>query len=150
MRLLLAIAIPHLLAVLCFPLLTRRGWLGKLALTARYLPIALSPCLIPVRKPLPRALAAVNAVVLAVKLFDVRRDVQRGAGPDRAAFVTFLLNPFVHVRRCLPAEPRPSVAADLLSVAGGCSGWWRESHYCACCSGSIGTGVRSPPSTSAR
>ena len=85
MRLLLAIAIPFLLLVCGFPLLTRKGWPGKLTLVALYLPIALSPCVIPVRKPLPRAVAAVNGIILAVKLFDVRRDVRRGITPGRGA-----------------------------------------------------------------
>jgi hypothetical protein len=91
-------------------------------LIALYLPIALSPCLIPTRNPLPRALAAVNAVVVAVKLFDVCHDVQRGTPSGWRQFVTFLLNPFLLVRRCLPAEPRPSVRSDLLSAAGGALG----------------------------
>ena len=122
MRLVLAIAVQYLLALVCFPLLARRGWPGKLSLIALYLPIALSPCLIPARNPLSRALAAVNAVVIAVKLFDVRHDVQCGTPPGWRGFATFLLNPFVHVRRCLPAEPRPSVRSDLLSIAGAALG----------------------------
>ena len=122
MRLVLAIAVQYLLPLVCFPLLTRRGWAGKLSLIALYLPIALSPCLIPARNPLPRALAAVSAIVICVKLFDVRRDVRRGTPPGWREFVAFLLNPFVHVRRSLPAEPRPSVRGDLLQVLGAALG----------------------------
>jgi hypothetical protein len=122
MRLVLAIAAPYLLAALCFPLLTRRGWPGKLALIALCLPIALSPCLIPGDKPLPRFLAAVTAVVAAVKLFDIRHEVQRGTRLSWYVFMAFLLNPFVHVRRCLPTEPRPSVRTDLLGIVGGALG----------------------------
>ena len=122
MRLFLAIAAQYLLSLAGFPLLARRGWPGRIALVAMYVPIALSPCLVPPRNPLARALAAVNAVVLAVKLFDVRHDVQRGTRPGWREFVAFLLNPFVHVRRCLPAEPRPPIRSDLLSAAGGALG----------------------------
>ncbi len=118
MYLALAIVSPYLLAILCFPLVVRKDWLGQLALIALCLPIALSPCLIPTGKPLPRFLAAVVAVVILVKLFDLRHEVRCGSGPDWSAFVAFLANPFVHVRRCLPIEPQPSVRADLLRLAG--------------------------------
>jgi hypothetical protein len=122
MYLALAIAVPYFLAILCFPLLVRKGWPGQLVLIALWIPIALSPCLVPAGKPLPRFLAAVVAVVIAVKLFDVRHEVRRGTGPSWYAFVAFLVNPFVHVRRCLPMEPHASVRADLLRLAGGTIG----------------------------
>lgn len=122
MYLALAIMMPYLLAILCFPLVARKGWPGQLVLIALCLPIALSPCLIPAGKPLPRFLAATIAVIIIVKLFDVRHDVRRGTGPNWSSFVAFLLNPFVHVRRCLPREPRPSARADLLRLVGGTVG----------------------------
>jgi hypothetical protein len=122
MRLVLAIAAPYVLATLGFPLLARRGWPGQLAWIALCLPIALSPCLVPEVKPLPRFLAAVAAVVIVVKLFDLRHEVRRGTRPDWHTFVAFLLNPFVHVRRCLPSEPRPPARTDLFWLAGGALG----------------------------
>jgi MBOAT membrane-bound O-acyltransferase family protein len=118
MYLALAIVIPYLLAILCYPILARKDRLGQLALIVLCLPIALSPCLIPTGKPLPRFLAAVVAVVIIVKLFDLRYEVRRGSGPSWSTFVAFLVNPFVHVRRCLPMEPRPSVRTDLVRLAG--------------------------------
>ena len=118
MWLVLAIAVQFLSALVCFPLLTRRGWVGRLALVAAYGLILVSPWLVPARNRLPRAAAAVNAVVVCVKLFDVRHDVRRGVRPGWGGFVAFLSNPFVHVRRCLGAEPRPTVRGDLLSAAG--------------------------------
>lgn len=118
MYLVLAIVVPYLLAILCFPLVVRKGWPGQLALIALCLPIAMSPCLVPAGKPLPRFIAAAIAVVIVVKLFDVRHEARRGTEPNWSTFVTFLVNPFVHVRRCLPMEPRPSARTDLIRLAG--------------------------------
>jgi hypothetical protein len=64
----------------------------------------------------------VTIVVIVVKLFDFRHEVQRGTQPNWSVFVGFLLNPFVHVRRCLPTEPRPSARTDLLGIVGGALG----------------------------
>lgn len=88
-----------------------------MALAASCSPILLTPCIIPADKPFPRFLAAASAVIVAVKLLDVRHDRQRGAEPDWRAFLAFLTNPFVHVRRRLPSEPRPSRRADLAQFA---------------------------------
>ena len=85
-----------------------------MALAASCLPVLLTPCIIPADKPFPRFLAAASAVVVAVKLLDVRHDRKRGAEPDWRAFLAFLTNPFVHVRRRLASEPRPSRQSDLL------------------------------------
>jgi hypothetical protein len=118
----LAFAVPFLTAVAAFPLLVRGSRLGWLALVASYLVMGASPGLIPSGRPVPRFLAAVSAVVVAVKLFDVLHDVRRGAGPSWRQFATFLTDPFVHVRRRLADEPRPSRRADLLKLASGLVG----------------------------
>jgi hypothetical protein len=116
MYLALAIVIPYLLAIICFPLLARKGWLGQFTLIALCPPMALSPCLIPPVNRLPRFLAAVTAVVIIVKLLDHRHEVRRGGGPNWYVFVAFVMNPFVHVRRCLPMEPQSTLRMDLFRL----------------------------------
>jgi hypothetical protein len=120
--LILGFVLPFLAAVAAFALLVKGGRLGWSALAASYVLLALSPALVPAGRPVLRFLAAVSAVVVAVKLFDVMHDVRRGAGPNWRQYVTFLGNPFAHVRRRLPDEPRPSRRADLLKLAAGLVG----------------------------
>jgi hypothetical protein len=120
--LVLAFAAPFLVAVSAFPLLVKGGRQGWLALAASFVLTALSPGVVPSSRPLMRFLASASAVVVAVKLFDVLHDVRRGAGPSWHEFLTFLANPFVHVRRRLPDERRPTRRADLLNLASGLAG----------------------------
>ncbi len=122
MRLALAIGVAYLAAVIGFRFIARKGRIGRVALIITSLAILLSPCLIPAGRPLPRFLAAVVAVAVAVKLFDLRHDVRRGDTPGWSTFLGFLANPFIHVRRCLPAEPQPSVQTDLQRLAAGTVG----------------------------
>lgn len=112
-----AIAIQFLLATACYPfLVSHRGAVRAVGAAIAAL-VAFSPCVIPAAKPFPRFLAAASAVIVAVKLLDVRHDRKRGAAPGWRDFLAFLANPFVHVRRWLPSEPRPSRRADLLRLS---------------------------------
>jgi hypothetical protein len=116
MYLAIAIVIPYLLAISSFPLVARKSWPGQLTLIALLPPILLAPCLVPAVNRLPRFLAAMIAVIIIVKLFDLRHEVRRGGGPNWYGFVAFLVNPFVHVRRCLPMEPQPTLRMHLIRL----------------------------------
>ncbi len=107
-----AFVAPYVIALLSFPLLARRGGTAWYVMAGLGVPIGLAPCLIPANCPLPRFVAAISAVVVAVKLVDVWLDARFRTAPNWRQFVAFLGNPFVHVRRSLAREPRPSRRED--------------------------------------
>lgn len=116
--------VPYLVAFGMFPLLatretSRAPWIVPLAAC---LLIALSPWLVPGAQPLARFLAAVSAAIVAIKVIDVSLDVQFRSVPTWREYVDFVANPFVHVRRCLSHERRPSRHENLKDAAQGSLG----------------------------
>ena len=76
--------------------------------------IAATPAIIPLAARLPRALAAVTAVTLAVKLYDLHVGAAAGVRSGALGFLTFLPNIFCLVHRKLDAAPHPPPRRDLL------------------------------------
>jgi hypothetical protein len=91
--------------------LDRRRRLGVLVVLVPT--ILLSPLLVPPEHCFARFLAAVLAIALAVKLYDLHVGANRGHRPDLRAFFAFLPNLACLVLRKLDAEPRPSRREDL-------------------------------------
>src|SRR6478736_561934 len=103
-----AVAVAFALAAAFYPALAlgRRVRLGVLAVLLP--PILLAPVLIPPGHRFARFLAAVLAVALTAKLYDLHVGACRGHHPDLRSFLAFLPNPASVVLRKLDAEPRPS------------------------------------------
>ena len=87
-------------------------------LTVLLPPILLSPLLVPSGHRFARFLAAVLAVALTAKLYDLHLGARRGHRPDLRTFLAFLPNLASVVLRKLDAEPRPSRRDDLTRLAG--------------------------------
>ena len=109
---------PYLVALAAFPLLVRRGpGLWSIPIGSCLL-IVSSPWLVPADSPLLRLLASISAAIVAIKFIDVSLDVWQGTKPTWRQYVDFLTNPFVHVRRCLAHERRPTRHENLSSLIG--------------------------------
>ncbi len=113
---------PYLLAFVAFPLLVKPGAARWRAPFGVCLLIVLSPWLVPASQPLLRFLASMSAAIAAVKVIDVWLDARSRTAPTRCEYLAFLANPFVHVRRCLPQERRPSRRQNLSNLALGSLG----------------------------
>jgi hypothetical protein len=100
-----------------------RGRAGWSALVIASLPITASPLLVPSEQRLLRFLAAVAAVMLVAKLYDVQYDVRCSRSPTLRDFVSFVLHPFSLVRRCLIHESRMSRRRILFALAKGVLGF---------------------------
>src|SRR5262249_17920063 len=66
--------------------------------------VLLLPLLIPPGRPLLRFFAAVAAVIVVVKLYDIHLESRRASRPSFIPFASFLGNPFSLVRRRLTDE----------------------------------------------
>jgi MBOAT, membrane-bound O-acyltransferase family len=117
-RLGLALAVAVLSAAAFFPALALDRWKRAGVLLAVYVPILLSPLLIPARPPFVRFLASLNAVALFVKLYDLHVDAGHGRRPTWWTFVAFLPNWASIVLRKLDDEPRPTGWVNLGRFAG--------------------------------
>src|SRR4051794_7360637 len=91
-RLLLAIAVGYLAAVAFYPVLTLGRWPRAGILAALSVPLLAPPLLVPADAPFVRFLAAVNAVVLLTKLWDLHVAAGLGQRPSLRAFLAFLPN----------------------------------------------------------
>src|SRR5689334_7521052 len=98
-RLLLAVAAAHLTALAAFPLLRLGRWPRACTFIALGIPILVTPLLVPAEARLLRFFAAVNAVVLLAKLYDVL--IAGREKPGLRAFLAFLINPASVVLRKL-------------------------------------------------
>jgi hypothetical protein len=83
--------------------------------------LLLTPVIVPAAEPLVRALVAVNAVLLFVKLYDVHADTNRGQRPGTLTFAVFLISPTL-CRRAPDVKPCRSGRRCLFRLAGGCVG----------------------------
>lgn len=112
---------PYLIALAAFPLITRSGkkWHVLLGVC---LPILLSPLFIPADDRLLRFMAAISAVIVAVKVMDAWLDATLRTPPTWREFLAFIGNPFTYVRRCLPMEPRHTLQVNVLRLALGSLG----------------------------
>jgi hypothetical protein len=116
---------PYLLAMACFPLLVHRratspGQSGMLL--GGCLLILLSPWLISAEQPLTRFVAAMSAMLIAIKVIDAWQDLKRRSPPSWKEFLAFLANPFVLVRRRLPSEPPMGTTTNVLRLVSGSVG----------------------------
>jgi hypothetical protein len=75
--------------------------------------IALSPLWVPLDARLLRCLAAVNAVMLLVKLYDLHIGAGQSRRPSFSSFLAFLPSPFSCVWRRLNDELRPTVRQNF-------------------------------------
>lgn len=112
----IAVTSAYAAALLSFGTLTlerriRAAVLGALAVT-----ITLSPLWVPLDARLLRFLAAVNAVMLLVKLYDLHVGAGKSTRPNFSSFLAFLPNPFSHVWRRLNDEPSPTVRQNFVRL----------------------------------
>jgi hypothetical protein len=121
--LLTAVVLAGGVALAIYPGLLLRGRSGWSALVVASLPITASPLLVPSEQRLLRFLAAVAAVMLVAKLYDVQSDVRCSRSPALRDFVSFVLHPFSLVRRCLIHEPRMARRRILFALAKGVLGF---------------------------
>jgi hypothetical protein len=109
---------PYLVALAAFPLLVHRdAGVGKATLVVACCLTLLSPWLIPTDELLQRFMASVSSAMVAVKVVDAWLDATHRCAPTWTEYVAFLANPFVHVRRCLPLERRPTPHQDAMALA---------------------------------
>ena len=112
----LAIATAFLAALCSFPALALERRKRALVLAGLAVPIALSPLWIPAQAP-GRLLAAINAVALLIKLYDLHVSANRSMRPDFRTFVAFLPNWFSVVWRRLAHENHPTMRQNLTRLA---------------------------------
>ena len=105
-------------AVSFYPALYAPRRARELVLVAVLAVLLAGPWLIPADARLARCVAAVMAVTLAVKLWDLHVGAARGDRPGAGGFLAFLPNIFGLVHRRLDAEPRPAAGRDLRRLAG--------------------------------
>jgi hypothetical protein len=122
LRLAAAVVLSYGLATASYPVFLLAGRIGRGLVLALCCSVLLSPLLIPPDRPLPRFFAAVAAVMVVVKLYDLHFDSRRGRRPSLVRFASFLGNPFSLVRRRLADEPRPTVLQNLLRLGRGVLG----------------------------
>ena len=109
----IALASAFLAALLFFPALRLERGTRAAVLVGLAAPIALSPLWIPPHAPSVRLLAAMNAIALLVKLYDLHVAASR---PAFGAFVAFLPNWFSIVWKRLADEPRPAQHQNLVHL----------------------------------
>lgn len=110
-------------AATCFYPTLRFGWRPRLVALVVLIGIVLSSPLVIAAHARPlRLLAAVIAVTVAVKLWDLHRGQMDGTRPGFGQFLLYLPNPFNVVWRKVSIEPRPPRRADLLRVVFGTMG----------------------------
>jgi len=97
-----------------YPALGLRRGRRAVVLTILCCLIVATPTLIPRSARLPRVLAAVTAVTLVVKLYDLDVGAAAGVQPGALGFLAFLPNIFSLVHRKLDAAPHPPAARDML------------------------------------
>jgi hypothetical protein len=122
LRLAAAVALSYGIAIGSYPALLLPGRLGRYVVLTACGPVLVFPLLIPPGRPLLRFFAAVAAVMVAVKLYDVQCDRRRGSRPSLVPYASFLVNPFSLVRRRLADEPRPAAREDLSRFGRGALG----------------------------
>ena len=79
--------------------------------------ILATPWLVPPGARLLRCLAAILAVILSIKLYDLHRGAARGVRPSFLEFLAFLPNIYSLVHRRLHAEFRPPRGLELRRAA---------------------------------
>jgi hypothetical protein len=121
-----AVAVEYGLACLFYPVLRLGHGVRFLAFSVLTTLVLLAPLLVAEEERFGRFLAALFAVALAVKLFDLHLGAGRGDFPGFRATFAFLINLTSIVLRKLHLEPRParredwrrSVAMGLASIPG--------------------------------
>jgi hypothetical protein len=121
-RLVAAVVLSYGVAAVTYPTVLLPGRIGRGVVLAGCCAVLFSPLLVPPDRPLLRFFAAVAAVTVVVKLYDLQLDSRRGSRPSLVPFASFLGNPFSLVRRRLADEPRPAARENLLRLGGGILG----------------------------
>ena len=117
MLLFLAVAIALTVACAFSPALGL-PWARRLVvLESLQLAVLLTPLLVGPGRLFGRFLAAILAIALAVKLFDLHLGAVRGHRPGFRDMFTYLINLTSVVRRKLADEPRPGFCANLRRLA---------------------------------
>jgi hypothetical protein len=93
----------------------RSGFLAILAAVILWAPTTIAPA-----ARLPRCLAAILAVTLVLKLFDLHRGAAQGGRPGPRRFLVFLVSIFSLVEREQDLAPRPPFGQDLHRLAVAC------------------------------
>jgi hypothetical protein len=121
-RLAAAVVVAYGVATVTYPAILLPSRIGRGIVLAMCCAVLFSPCLVPPARPLLRFFAAVAAVMVVVKLYDLQLDGGRGSRPNLLPFASFLANPFSLVRRRLADEPRPAARENLLRLGRGVLG----------------------------
>jgi hypothetical protein len=117
MEIRIALGVIALAALAFYPALGLRRGGRTVALVVLGTGILLAPRIVPAGHPFGRALMAIAAVTVLVKLYDLHRGAERGRRPSAGEFAAFLPNIYALVWRGLDAEPRPSRRDDLRGLA---------------------------------
>ena len=115
MHLSVAVAVALTAACAFHPALGLPGGRRLVVLTALEVVVLLTPLLVDLR--FGRFLAAILAVALAVKLFDLHLGAGKGHRPGFRDVFTYLINLTSVVQRKLVDEPRPTFRANLRRLA---------------------------------
>src|SRR3954468_23021934 len=78
-----------------------------------------TPLLVPPQQRLERWLAAIVALMVVLKLYDLERDARRGIRPSLRCFLPFLFNPFSYVLRRFDEQRPPSRREGVIQLAKG-------------------------------
>jgi hypothetical protein len=113
----LAVATAYLAALLFFPALRLETRKRTAALIGSGALIAVSPLWIPLYMRSVRFFAALNAIALLVKLYDLHLAAGQSIRPRFGAFGAFLPNLFSVVWKKLAGEPRPTLHQNLVHLA---------------------------------
>lgn len=113
-----------LVALTYYPALKLKPQIRLPLLFGFAIPILLAPLAIPSVAPIDRFGAAMIAVLLVMKLYDVHREALLGSRPTLWQFAIFLANFFAYVRRRLTVAPQPSRRVSLIQVSLGVTGIW--------------------------
>jgi hypothetical protein len=103
--------------VVFYPALSADRWTRTMSLLVLSGVILLSPLLVPNDARFLRCLAAVLAVTLMLKLYDLHLGAARGHRPSFGSFLAFLPNIFCLVHRKLDAEPRRTRGQNVRRLA---------------------------------
>ena len=104
-------------ALAFFPALRATSRVRRLGLIVAAAFILATPWMIPPGARLLRCLAAILAVVLSIKLYDLHLGAARGVRPSLLEFLAFLPNIYSLVHRKLHAEVRPPHVLELRRAA---------------------------------
>ncbi|WP_395670198.1 MBOAT family O-acyltransferase [Rhodoferax sp.] len=107
---------PYLIAIAGYPFLVWRASYTWIAAAGICFLIVSTPWLIPVEAAHFRFLASISAVVLAIKVIDASLDAEQRRAPTWSEYLSFLANPFTHVRRSLAHERRPPSRENLQTI----------------------------------